>query len=65
MWNRVIYDEADTIGISNSREVLSKMVWMVSASTSSLVYPHTAPPPHHRGFVRDLLDGQMLLSFYS
>lgn len=65
MWNRVIFDEADTIGIGNSREVLSKMVWMVSASTSSLVYPHTAPPPHHRGFIRDLLDGQLLISFYS
>ena len=56
IWNRVILDEADTIPISNARPFLSHMTWMVSASYLSFLYPFTSPPPHRRGYIRDVIE---------
>jgi hypothetical protein len=52
----VVFDEADTIPISNSRIVFGKMIWLVSASHRSFIYPNTTPPPHRRGYIRDLIE---------
>ena len=65
VWNRVIIDEADTIPISNARPIMSRMIWLVSASYTSFLYPHTSPPPHRRGFIRDIIESQDKFEFYT
>lgn len=64
LWNRVIFDEADTIAISNSRPVLARMTWMISASLTSFIHPSTIPLPHRRGYIRDLIESQSQNAFY-
>lgn len=64
LWNRVVYDEADTIPISASLGVMSRMFWMVSASMQSFVLPYTSPPPHRTGFIRGLIEIQDKCNFY-
>jgi len=55
LWNRVVFDEADTIPISSSRSVMARMFWYVSASSRSFIYPTTSPPPHRTGFIRNMI----------
>ena len=64
VWDRVIIDEADTIPISNSNPIMSRMFWMVSASISSFIFPYSSPPPHRRGFIRNLIESQSQFAFY-
>lgn len=64
LWNRVVFDEADTIPISSSRAVMAHMVWMISASYNSFLYPFTSPPPHRTGFIRNLIESQKGCYFY-
>lgn len=64
VWNRVVFDEADTIPISSSRTVLARMYWCISASSRSFIYPLTSPPPHRTGFIRNLVVNQSRCYLY-
>ena len=64
VWNRVVYDEADTIAIGNSSRVWSRVYWMMTASYQYIIKPLSQPPPHRTGFIRGGIDLQVPQPFY-
>lgn len=64
VWNRVVYDEADTIAIGNANRVWGRVYWLVTASYPYIIKPLTQPPPHRTGFIRGAIDSQVRQQFY-
>ena len=64
VWNRVVYDEADTIAIGNANKVWGRVYWMLTASYPYIIKPLTQPPPHRTGFIRGAIDTQVKQQFY-
>ena len=64
VWNRVVYDEADTIAIGNANSVWGRVYWLITASYPYVIKPLTQPPPHRTGFIRGAIDSQVKQQFY-
>jgi hypothetical protein len=49
VWNRVVFDEIDTIGITKIQYPASRFMWFISATYESMKYSRTS------GFLKDLI----------
>ena len=61
IWCRVIFDEADSIGISNCLDSRAYFTWFITSSIKNLIYPNgfeenniSVSGLHHNGYIKNV-----------
>ena len=67
IWCRVIFDEADSIGISNCLDSRAYFTWFITSSIKNLIYPNgfeenniSVSGLHHNGYIKNTQTGVVL-----